>query len=72
MFNLNSVLIFFFFLSGLHDYEYVLAPRMRGFKISLEHLWDHIDAVYDVTIAYSHTVDPDTGKRMKSPGMPGK
>lgn len=56
---------------GLHDYEYVLAPRMRGFKISLEHLWDHIDAVYDVTIAYSHTVDPDTGKRMKSPGMPG-
>lgn len=45
---------------------------MRGFKISLEHLWDHIDAVYDVTIAYSHTVDPDTGKRLKSPGMPGE
>ncbi|CAI9739852.1 1-acyl-sn-glycerol-3-phosphate acyltransferase epsilon-like [Octopus vulgaris] len=54
---------------GLHPYEYVLTPRMRGFKTGIDHLRDHVDAVYDITIGYSNTVDPNTGLRQRAPGM---
>ncbi|GAB1611054.1 1-acyl-sn-glycerol-3-phosphate acyltransferase epsilon-like [Argonauta hians] len=55
---------------GLHPYQYVLTPRMRGIKTGIDHLREHLHAVYDVTIAYSNTVDPKTGHRLQAPGMP--
>ncbi|XP_052832350.1 1-acyl-sn-glycerol-3-phosphate acyltransferase epsilon isoform X2 [Octopus bimaculoides] len=54
---------------GLHPYEYVLTPRMRGFKTGIDHLRDHVDAVYDITIGYGNTIDPNTGLRQRAPGM---
>jgi len=49
----------------------VLSPRIRALEISLNQLTDHVDALYDVTIAYSNTQDHQTGKR-HTPSMFGK
>jgi 1-acyl-sn-glycerol-3-phosphate acyltransferase len=38
---------------GLYVPEYVLAPRARGFVASIQGLGERVDAVYDVTIAFT-------------------
>jgi 1-acyl-sn-glycerol-3-phosphate acyltransferase len=37
---------------GLHVPQHTLVPRVKGFLATMEGLSDHLDAVYDVTIAY--------------------
>ena len=37
----------------------------------LRELADYASCIYDVTIAYNNTRNPQTGQRTASPGMPG-
>jgi lysocardiolipin and lysophospholipid acyltransferase len=41
---------------GLRPPVHTLVPRTKGFVASVEGLRSHIDAVYDLTIAYDHAV----------------
>lgn len=41
---------------GLAPWEHVLVPRTKGFVASVQGLRGHLDAVYDVTIAYERGV----------------
>ncbi len=43
---------------GLYVPEHTLVPRTKGFLATVEGLRDHLDAVYDVTIAYPDPVGP--------------
>jgi len=54
---------------GLEPLEYVLHPRMRAMQSLVQQLQDSVDCVYDVTVAYSNTFDPETNKRKESPTM---
>lgn len=44
---------------------------MRASHIAIETMKDHLDAVYDVTVAYEGTLDAK-GQRQPAPSMPGK
>lgn len=41
----------------LHVLQHVLQPRVKGFTSSIHELYDHVDAVYDVTIGYEDGED---------------
>lgn len=47
-------------------------PKVKGLHLAVEQLQGHVDAVYDLTIAYSNSVDRETGARIPAPGMIGK
>ncbi|KAK3577551.1 hypothetical protein CHS0354_026518 [Potamilus streckersoni] len=51
-------------------FDHVLIPRLKALQLSLQEIGDYVDAVYDVTIAYSNTQDAKTGTRTSAPGMP--
>ena len=71
-FLLSSIYDLFCFLqTGLEPLEYVLHPRMRAMQSLVQQLQDSVDCVYDVTVAYSNTFDPETNKRKESPTMQG-
>ena len=64
--------LFFSDLAVLHQ---VLSPRIRAFHMCLVGLKDHVDAVYDVTIAYSNTGEKTGGEkiqRITAPSLTGK
>lgn len=50
----------------------MLTPKVKGLQLAVEHLQQHVDAVYDVTVAYNDSVDPETGDRIPAPGMIGR
>ncbi|XP_076141686.1 1-acyl-sn-glycerol-3-phosphate acyltransferase epsilon [Alosa pseudoharengus] len=54
---------------GLAVLQHVLTPRMRASHIAIEAMKDHLDAVYDVTVAYEGTMAPG-GHRQSAPTMP--
>jgi hypothetical protein len=49
----------------------VLVPKVKGLQLAVEKLKHHVDAIYDVTIGYSDSIDPETGCRIAAPGMTG-
>lgn len=59
------------FLSGLAVLKHTLTPRMKASHIAIDTMKDHLDAVYDVTVAYEGTVDA-SGQRKPAPSMPGR
>lgn len=50
------------------ELQYVLCPRVTGMHLALDALRDRLDAVYDVTIAYSQSRG-FTGGRVQAPSM---
>ena len=65
----------FYFFSDLTVLHQVLSPRIRAFHMCLVGLKDHVDAVYDVTIAYSNTGEKAGGEkiqRVSAPSLTGK
>ena len=63
---------YYFLTAGFEQLNNVLTPKMKAFQLGVKQLQGHLDAVYDVTIAYSNTRDSKTGERILAPGMPGK
>lgn len=57
-------------LVGLSVLKHVLTPRMKASHVAIESMKEHLDAVYDVTVAYEGTLTAD-GKRRSAPSMPG-
>ncbi|XP_074640968.1 1-acyl-sn-glycerol-3-phosphate acyltransferase epsilon-like [Tubulanus polymorphus] len=53
---------------GLEVFEHVLTPRVKATHMGVNMLKGHIDALYDLTIAYSDSTD-STGKRITAPSM---
>lgn len=51
--------------------KHTLTPRMKASHIAIETMKDHLDAVYDVTVAYEGTLNA-SGHRSPAPSMPGK
>lgn len=43
---------------------------MKASHVAIESMREHLDAVYDVTVAYEGTLTAD-GKRRSAPSMPG-
>ncbi|XP_028843920.1 1-acyl-sn-glycerol-3-phosphate acyltransferase epsilon [Denticeps clupeoides] len=54
---------------GLAVLNHTLTPRMKASHIAIETMKDHLDAVYDVTVAYEGTLTAD-GQRKLAPSMP--
>ncbi|ESO88325.1 hypothetical protein LOTGIDRAFT_219426 [Lottia gigantea] len=54
---------------GFEVLNNVLAPRHKAVYIGLSHLRESLDAVYDITIGYNHTMNKD-GERLPAPSMP--
>lgn len=44
---------------------------MKASHIAVESMQGHLDAVYDITVAYEGTLDV-SGQRRPAPSMPGK
>lgn len=57
-------------LIGLSVLKHILTPRMKASYVAIESMREHLDAVYDVTVAYEGTLTAD-GKRRSAPSMPG-
>jgi lysophosphatidate acyltransferase len=57
-------------VSGLALLKHTLTPRMKASHVAIEAMKDHLDAVYDVTVAYEGTLD-SAGHRLPAPTMPG-
>lgn len=53
---------------GLYPYSHLLTPRIRGLQMALDGLRSNLDAIYDVTVIYSNTID-NKGFRIKAPSM---
>lgn len=51
--------------------RHTLTPRMKASHIALETMRGHLDAVYDITVAYEGTLKT-AGQRKPAPSMPGK
>ncbi|VDO94629.1 unnamed protein product [Soboliphyme baturini] len=54
---------------GLVPLTEVLMPRVRGFKLAVDHLRRHVDAVYDVTVIYESSMPGSKRVRRVSPNM---
>ncbi|XP_058507393.1 1-acyl-sn-glycerol-3-phosphate acyltransferase epsilon [Solea solea] len=54
---------------GLAVLKHTLTPRMKASHIAIETMKGHLDAVYDVTVAYEGTLD-SSGQRRPAPSMP--
>lgn len=55
---------------GLAVLRHTLTPRMKASHIAIETMKGHLDAVYDITVAYEGTLDA-SGQRKPAPSMPG-
>lgn len=55
---------------GLSVLKHILTPRMKASHVAIESMKEHLDAVYDITVAYEGTLTAD-GKRRSAPSMPG-
>lgn len=56
--------------AGLAVLHHTLTPRMKAAHIAIESMKGHLDAVYDITVAYEGTMDA-SGRRRSAPSMPG-
>ncbi|KAK3554722.1 hypothetical protein QTP70_032625 [Hemibagrus guttatus] len=54
---------------GLSVLKHILTPRMKASHVAIESMKEHLDAVYDITVAYEGTLTAD-GKRRSAPSMP--
>ncbi|XP_056616341.1 1-acyl-sn-glycerol-3-phosphate acyltransferase epsilon [Triplophysa dalaica] len=54
---------------GLAVLKHVLTPRMKASHVAIDAMKDHLDAVYDITVAYEGTLTAD-GQRRPAPSMP--
>ncbi|XP_056148414.1 1-acyl-sn-glycerol-3-phosphate acyltransferase epsilon [Lampris incognitus] len=54
---------------GLAILKQTLTPRMKASHIAIETMRGHLDAVYDITVAYDSTLDA-AGQRRPAPSMP--
>lgn len=54
---------------GLAVLKHTLTPRMRASRIAIETMKGHLDAVYDITVAYEGTVNRNS-HRQPAPSMP--
>ncbi|XP_043110927.1 1-acyl-sn-glycerol-3-phosphate acyltransferase epsilon isoform X1 [Puntigrus tetrazona] len=54
---------------GLAVLKHVLTPRMKASHVAIETMKEHLDAVYDITVAYEKTLTA-TGQRRPAPTMP--
>ncbi|KAM7385681.1 hypothetical protein PAMP_001747 [Pampus punctatissimus] len=54
---------------GLAILRHTLTPRMKASHIAIESMRGHLNAVYDVTVAYEGTLSAN-GKRTPAPSMP--
>ncbi|XP_066552683.1 1-acyl-sn-glycerol-3-phosphate acyltransferase epsilon [Amia ocellicauda] len=54
---------------GLAVLNHILTPRMKAAHVAVDTMKGHLDAVYDVTVAYEGTVDVK-GQRRAAPSMP--
>ncbi|XP_035029047.1 1-acyl-sn-glycerol-3-phosphate acyltransferase epsilon [Hippoglossus stenolepis] len=54
---------------GLAVLKHTLTPRMKASHVAMESMKDHLNAVYDVTVAYEGTLD-SSGQRRPAPSMP--
>ncbi|KAL7890395.1 hypothetical protein AOLI_G00026530 [Acnodon oligacanthus] len=54
---------------GLTVLKHILTPRMKASYVAIQSMKDHLDAVYDVTVAYEGTMTAD-GQRRTAPSMP--
>lgn len=57
---------------GLKPLKNLLTPRTKAAWLCVEQLRGTAAAIYDVTVAYSGTVDSMTGQRKAVRGLPGK
>lgn len=55
---------------GLAILNHTLTPRMKAAHVAIESMKGHLDAVYDITVAYEGTMDA-SGQRRSAPSMPG-
>lgn len=65
---LYSALISLF--AGLAVLNHTLTPRMKAAYVAIESMKGHLDAVYDITVAYEGTMAA-SGQRRSAPSMPG-
>lgn len=56
--------------AGLAVLNHTLTPRMKAAHVAIESMKGHLDAVYDITVAYEGTMDA-SGQRRSAPSMPG-
>ncbi|XP_051772799.1 1-acyl-sn-glycerol-3-phosphate acyltransferase epsilon isoform X5 [Ctenopharyngodon idella] len=54
---------------GLTVLKHILTPRMKASHVAIETMKEHLDAVYDITVAYEGTLTAD-GQRHPAPTMP--
>jgi len=54
--------------SGIKPYSHHLTPRSKGTFLTLQHLRGKFDAIYDVTVVYSGSID-ENGERLKAPSL---
>uniref|UniRef100_H2UM68 1-acylglycerol-3-phosphate O-acyltransferase 5 (lysophosphatidic acid acyltransferase, epsilon) n=1 Tax=Takifugu rubripes TaxID=31033 RepID=H2UM68_TAKRU len=54
---------------GLAVLNHTLTPRMKAAHVAIESMKGHLDAVYDITVAYEGTMDA-SGQRRAAPSMP--
>ncbi|KAG2467051.1 PLCE acyltransferase, partial [Polypterus senegalus] len=54
---------------GLSVLNHILTPRVKAAHIAVDAMKSHLNAVYDVTVAYEGTVDAK-GERKTAPSMP--
>lgn len=57
-------------VAGLAVLNHTLTPRMKAAHVAIESMKGHLDAVYDITVAYEGTMDA-SGQRRAAPSMPG-
>ena len=68
--DLSGQILLWFMYPGLAPLNHVLFPRYKAMQLCLDRLRPSTQAVYDVTVAYSNTKQPDNGVRLTSPGLP--
>lgn len=56
---------------GLAVLSHTLTPRMKASHVALQTMRGHLDAVYDITVAYEGSLD-SSRQRKPAPSMPGK
>lgn len=53
---------FTYFFIDLPTYTHLLTPRTKAFSVCMEKLGKKVEAIYDVTFAFSCTLPPLEGK----------
>ncbi|XP_059501567.1 1-acyl-sn-glycerol-3-phosphate acyltransferase epsilon isoform X2 [Stegostoma tigrinum] len=54
---------------GLPALKHAMSPRVKATRVAVNTMRGHLDAVYDVTVAYEGTIN-NTGYRATAPSMP--